>query len=62
MKTILIIMYICGQPDTILWKSPDSNAQFTHHLYHPATQTNILEILKTDPVVIRYYDDRGVCA
>jgi len=60
---VLILMFVCGQPDTIIVKFPGSDKTIvTHEVHHPKIQKAVSDILKHDPVIISYEDDRGVCA
>jgi len=64
MESIIIIsMFVCGQPDTVIVKFPNSHeSTVTHSVNHPKVQDAIIDILKKDPVIITYEDDRGTCA
>jgi len=62
MDIILIVLLVCGQPDTFIVKEPDKQATYTHDIYNNHVNESILEVLKTDPVVIMYEEDRGRCA
>jgi hypothetical protein len=60
---ILIIMFVCGQPDTIIVKFPDNpNPIMTHEVYNPDIQDALGDIIKAKPIIIPYEDDRGTCA
>ena len=58
---ILVILLVCGKPDTFILKAPDQEAIFTHDVHSVKIQEQILDILKQNPVVITYEDDRGYC-
>jgi len=60
---IIIFMFVCGQPDTVIVKFPNKpEATMTHSVKHPDVQDAIIDILKQKPVIITYEDDRGICA
>jgi len=60
---VLIIMFVCGQPDTIVVKFPDNPKPIvTHDVYNPEIQEALIDIIKTKPVIIPYEDERGTCA
>lgn len=61
-KVILIIMYICGQPDTVIVKRPDAVPMYTHNINDPRYINEIVKIMKGDPIIIKYEEDRGHCA
>lgn len=61
MKIILIILYVCGAPDTFIVQYPGEQAKSTHRIKSPVVVEEIVDILKTDPVVIEYQDERGIC-
>jgi len=55
-------MFVCGQADTVIVKFPNKEeSTMTHSVNHPEVQDAIIDILKKDPVIITYEDDRGVC-
>ena len=60
---VLIIMFVCGQPDTVIVKLPDNPKPIvTHDVYDQGIQEAISDILKRDPIIIPYEDERGTCA
>ena len=60
---ILIIMFVCGQPDTALVKFPDNPEPiYTHSLSDPDVQKSLMDIIESNPIMIMYEDDRGTCA
>lgn len=61
MKTILIAIMVCGQLDTVIIKQPGENPVYTHDLYNKSIQEEVIKIMKKDPVIISYEDDRSFC-
>jgi len=61
-EIIIILMLVCGQPDTVILKYPESPAMVTHSLQHPDVLMDIAKILNTKHILITYEDDRGICA
>jgi len=60
---VLIIMFVCGQPDTIVVKFPDNPKPIvTHNVHDQGVMEAIADILKSKPTIIPYEDDRGTCA
>ena len=60
---IIIFMFVCGQADTVIVKFPNNpEATVTHSVKHPDVQDAIIDILKKDPVIITYEDERSICA
>ena len=55
-------MYICGQPDTVIVKRPDAVPMYTHNINDPRYINEIVKIMKGDPIIIKYEEDRGHCA
>ena len=61
-KTVLVILYVCGQPDTFIVKEPELAPTYTHAIVSEDAALRILKILETNPIVIRHEDNRGTCA
>ena len=61
-EVILIMMFVCGQADTVIIKKPNETAVYTHELRNPIVVLDITEILKGNPIIIEYHEDRGRCA
>ena len=61
-EVIVILMLVCGQPDTILIKAPDQQATYTHDVFNEIVVKNLADILEKKPTVIVYEDKRGICA
>lgn len=59
---IVILLFVCGQPDTIIVKAPDKRATYTHDVSSPRMLSSLEYILAQNPIVIKYEDDRGICA
>jgi len=60
---ILVVLFVCGQPDTIIVKYPDSaKTVTTHQVSHPKILEDLSKILAEKPIVITYEEDRGTCA
>ena len=57
---ILIVMYICGAVDTIIYKPEDGQPIFTHTL-ESVTPKFMEDLMKLDHTVIEYHEDRGTC-
>ena len=61
MDIIIVLMLVCGQPDTIIVKEPDQKATYTHNVKNPDVLDRVGKILQTNPTVIIYEDKRGIC-
>ena len=61
MDIILIVLLVCGQPDTIIIKEPNKAAVYTHNVKGAKTLDVLIEVIKTKPIVIEYEDKRGIC-
>ena len=60
---VLIIMFVCGQPDTVIVKFPDNPKPIvTHDVYDPGVMKALSDVIKAKPIIIPYEDDRGTCA
>lgn len=59
---IIIVMLVCGQPDTVIVKYPDKQSVFSHNLRSPAIMKDIADILSSEHVLITYEDERSICA
>ena len=62
METILVIMLVCGLPDTVLIKQPDKPPTYTHNIGSPEIASKIQALLGQNPTVIVYEDKRDTCA
>ena len=62
MDIVLVIMLVCGLPDTVLIKMKDKPAQYTHNVSSPEIASKIKALLAQNPTVIVYEDERGICA
>lgn len=60
MSTILILLMVCGQVDTVIIKEPSKAPVYTHSIDEDTKHT-VAEVLKSKPVIIIYKEDRGVC-
>lgn len=59
---IIILMLVCGQPDTVIVKYPDKQSMFSHNLKSPAIMNDIAKVLSLEHVLIVYEDERSTCA
>ena len=58
---ILIVLMMCGKPDTLIVKEPDKAPIYTHNIRSEEVMDSVERIMKTDPIVIIYEDKRSVC-
>ena len=59
---ILIVILMCGKPDTVMVKFPDKpEVIMTRQLDNDKVLEKIGEILDLKPVVITYEDERRIC-
>ena len=61
MKIILIILFVCGNPDTFIVKHPDKAPVYVHGIYNVKVLQELKSIIKTEPIIIKYSDDREMC-
>jgi len=59
---ILVVIFVCGLPDTIIVKHPNKHAVATHSVTSPRIVKDYYEILKKKHILIQYEEDRGTCA
>ena len=62
MDIILVVLLVCGQPDTYIVKEPGKDATYSHQTQDPDVAKSISGILSTKPIVIIHEDKRGRCA
>lgn len=58
---ILIVLLVCGKPDTFIVKEPEKDPVFTHQVTNDKVMDSIMTILETKPTIIIYEDNRGIC-
>ena len=64
MKFILIVLFICGEADTVLFHNIEKNkTTYTHEVFHPDTVKLVKGILSSpeEAYIISYEEDRGLC-
>ena len=61
-EIIVILILVCGQPDTLIIKEPLKQAKYTHNVHSEKVLLKLKELLNTGPTVITYEDKRGTCA
>ena len=62
MDIILIVLLVCGQPDTLIIKEPNKTATYSHDVKSLSVLKVLHDTLKTKPIIIEYEDKRGICA
>ena len=61
-EVILIILFVCGQPDTFIIKEPNLRATYIHDFRAPEKAERILGVFEKGPIIIQYNEERGYCA
>ncbi len=61
-KVIIVILMVCGQPDTVIVKRPNKVPTYTHSVTDPRAMEQLLKGVTDDnSVVIVYKDDINIC-
>lgn len=60
-EVILIILMVCGQPDTFIVKHPNKPPMYTHKVKEPEVLAWMLKGIKKEPIIIRHTEKRGIC-
>ncbi len=63
MNTVfIVVLLVCGQPDTIIIKHPNKSPTYTHSVRSEQLWLNLNKIMKGEHDIIIYQDKRGICA
>lgn len=59
---ILVVIFVCGQADTIIVKYPDGTSRYTHNVNSEGVLEEYYKLLEKKHILINYVEDRGTCA
>lgn len=61
-KIIIVLLMVCGQPDVVIVKQPNETPVYTTDVYNPAVVEDLEKLLRHNPEVIIYEEERGTCS